>query len=297
MKALQSILAASDMSPGALLASRRAAQLAARNGASLHLQHVLANGALTRLRELFQGEAPALEQRLGEHAQQQLEQLAQALHAEFSVQARVHVEQGQLVASVAEQAERLQTDLLVIGARGHSRLRDLLVGSTVERLAQRSQRPLLVVRQAVAQPYRRILVPVDFSSRSLAILRLCKRLAGDAQMVLLHVIELPFEGTLRYAGLDDSALAGMRATAEREASLRLRELVTQAGLAAEQSTTLLLHGDASLAILEQQRLLQCDLVALGKRAHGPLTEALLGSVTRHVLAHSECDVLVVEQDD
>lgn len=296
MKALQNILAASDLSAGALLASRRAALLAARSGAALHLQHVLPHGVLLHLRELLQIEAPTVEQRLTEHAQRQLTQLAESLHAEFAIQAQVQLDRGQLLVAVTDAAERLDADLLVVGARGDSGLRDLLLGSTAERLAQRSRRPLLVVRSESQQPYRRILLPVDLSARSLRLLQACRALAAEAQVVLLHVIELPFEGTLRYAGLDDSALAGMRATAEREAGAKLRELAETAGLAAGQMTTLLLHGDPSLAILEQQRLLRCDLVALGKRAQGPLAEALLGSVTRHVLAHTECDVLIVEQE-
>jgi len=39
----------------------------------------------------------------------------------------------------------------------------LLLGATAERLLRRAQCPVLVVRQSTAQPYQRVLLPVDFS--------------------------------------------------------------------------------------------------------------------------------------
>lgn len=43
----------------------------------------------------------------------------------------------------------------------------------------------------------------------------------------------------------------------------------------------------------QEQELDCDLIVMGKHGQGMLEELLLGSVTKHVLAESTGDVLVL----
>jgi nucleotide-binding universal stress UspA family protein len=50
--------------------------------------------------------------------------------------------------------------------------------------------------------------------------------------------------------------------------------------------------DPSLAIVENELVLACDLIVMGKRGRNRVEEVLLGSVTSHVLAESAGDVLV-----
>ena len=55
---------------------------------------------------------------------------------------------------------------------------------------------------------------------------------------------------------------------------------------------LVLHGDPTFRIIEQEQECDCDLIVVGKHGEGMLEELLLGSVTKHVLAESQGDVLV-----
>jgi pyruvate/2-oxoglutarate dehydrogenase complex dihydrolipoamide acyltransferase (E2) component len=71
----------------------------------------------------------------------------------------------------------LTCDLLVLGARGTSFMRHLMLGSTAERLVRKSNRPLLVVRQPPHERYRRVIVALDFSPSSLAALELARAVA------------------------------------------------------------------------------------------------------------------------
>ena len=53
------------------------------------------------------------------------------------------------------------------------------------------------------------------------------------------------------------------------------------------------HGDVSQRILEYEQELDCDLIVVGKHGAGVFEELLLGSTTKHLLAESQSDVLVV----
>jgi nucleotide-binding universal stress UspA family protein len=49
------------------------------------------------------------------------------------------------------------------GAHGEHFFKDLLLGTTAEKVVCKGDRPVLVVKRAAHGPYRRVLVPVDFS--------------------------------------------------------------------------------------------------------------------------------------
>jgi nucleotide-binding universal stress UspA family protein len=140
-----------------------------------------------------------------------------------------------------------------------------------------------------------VLVPVDFSPRAAEALRLAKAVAPQAEIVLLHAFDVPFEGKLRYAGVEESALSSLRVNAKREATARMNELVVDAGVDPERVRRIVLHGEASTQILEQEQEQDCDLIVIGKRGQGALEKLLLGSVTKRVLAQSACDVLVADR--
>jgi len=113
--------------------------------------------------------------------------------------------------------------------------------------------------------------------------------------VLLHAFEVPFEGKLRYAGVEENALSALRVNARREAGAQMNELVARAGLDENRVRRIVVHGEATMQILEQEQEQDCDLIVIGKRGHGLLGEMLLGSVTKHVLARSTADVLVCDR--
>jgi nucleotide-binding universal stress UspA family protein len=83
-----------------------------------------------------------------------------------------------------------------------------------------------------------------------------------------------------------------RIAARQEALEQLQTYAAAAGLAAETVRFRVLHGDASMSIQTLEQELDCDLIIMGKHGQGVLEELLLGSVTKHILAESSCDVLV-----
>ena len=108
--------------------------------------------------------------------------------------------------------------------------------------------------------------------------------------MILTVFEVPFEGKLRFAGVDDATVEIYRQRARARALRQLHALAHEAGLARAVGA-LCGGGDASRRIVEQEQSRDCGLVVLTRTVNRP-PDLLLGSVTRHVLVEGHVDVLL-----
>ena len=295
MNAVLFPLVATDLSPPARRAAQRAALLARQSGGPLALVHVQEKDALSELRQLLGQGSADLESRLHEQTQQALAQLARELSAPDGPGVAVHLVEGTVLTAILAQAQAVNANLLVVGARGASFMRHWLLGATAERLLRKTRLPILVVKQPPHQAYQRVLVSVDFSEWSAPAVRLAQTLAPQAQLVLMHACELPFEGKMRFAGIDEETILHHRATQQREARARLQDLASETQLPQANWRPLVVHGNPSDCILQQEEELDVDLIVLGKHGRGMTEELLLGSVTKHVLSQASADVLVVTQ--
>lgn len=286
------ILAATDFSAAARHAAERAALVAQATAAPLELLHVVDLAPLERLRQLIDGAPPDIEAGLLQAAQRRLGEQAAALRQRHRAEAGTGVAAGALPSELARQAAALDAGLLVCGARGESAVRYFVLGSTAARLLDAASCPVLVVKQLPHEHYRRVLVAVDLSPLSLAAIEDARRFAPGAELVLLHAFDVPFEGYMRYAGVDQATVERYRQAASQDALARLGAMREQAGLAPGQAELIVLHGNPIVSIIEQEQESDCDLIVMGKHGQGLFEKLLLGSVTKHVLAGSQGDVLV-----
>ncbi|HEX2541382.1 MAG TPA: universal stress protein [Caldimonas sp.] len=291
MAGIASILNATDLSAPSRHAADRAALLARAHGARLTLAHTLVDTALDDL--LRFGDGDDARSVVETDARQHLHALAVRLGQRHDMEVTEHLSIGNPVRELSRVADEIDADLLVTGTRGTGFFRGVLSGSTAERVARRSARPVLLVRQAPHEPYRRILVPVDFSPWSAASIELARRVAPEAELVLMHAVQVPFEGRLRLAGVPDSRIAQYRGISIGEANRRLDELSAAAGLGDRWVGVASPDGaDPWMQIARQEQEQDCDLVVIGKHGRHVLEELLLGSTTRMVIAECSADVLV-----
>jgi len=291
-----SLLAATDFSAPARHALERAAQLAATHpGAQLTLTHVISASMLARLRGVMRDEAPAMEARVADETQQALTELAARLSTQYACPVNTRLAQGVALDAITGLADELQSDLLVMGARGAHFVREFLLGSTTERVLRKTRRPVLAVKQRPQGAYRRVLVPVDFSVHAMAAAQTAHRWLPDAEIILLHAFELDIESTLRFASIAEEQIHQYRVRAREDALDAMAQFVGQLSIPAGQLTRLVVHGAPTLRILEHEQSLDADLIVMGKHGQSTLEELLLGSVTKHVLAYCSSDVLVAGQ--
>ena len=142
-------------------------------------------------------------------------------------------------------------------------------------------------------PYRNVLVAVDFSPASLQAIHAARRWAPTTTLVLVHAFELPFEGLLWRAGVAQQEITQYIHADLNKHRTQLHDLAAEAGLTPADYSVRVLHGDPSQQIIAMEQEYDADLIVVGKHGANFTEELLLGSVTKHVLAESQGDVLVV----
>ena len=289
---LRTLLAATDLSVPSRHTAQRAAMLAKESGAKLELVHVLQQNALNELREIFKKDGEALQENIRSQTKKELSELTDYLAETLGKRAGCHLVEGLALEGIIAQVEALDADLLVIGARGANYARQLLLGSTAERLLRMTLRPVLTVKQPPRMAYQSVLVPIDFSPWSQNAIQLAQMVAPQAELILMHAYEIPFEGKMHIAGEKEETILRNRKIARKEASIRLSQIASDAELAKANWRSIVVRGDAARRILKQEKKQKADLIVLGKHGLGMVEELLIGGRTRHILAQSRCDVLV-----
>lgn len=286
------LLVATDFSDDARQAALRAADLAAQLGAQLELLHVVSGSSLSSLRELFNLGSEA-GTRLTDDARRMLGELAEEIAEKTGFAAMPRVQTGHVVNEIISAAD--QADMLVLGARGMSPLRDVFLGTTAEKLLHKCKRPVLVSKRPPHGPYRRVIVPVDLSTHSAAALRMAAWVAPQSYITIIHAFDVPFEGKLWLAGVVDAEIQRYRTLAREQAQDRIEALMRGLGDPSLRVHQMVEHGDPARIILEQEEAMNPDLVVIGKHGQSIMGDFLLGSVARHVLSNARCDVLVVSE--
>jgi CPA2 family monovalent cation:H+ antiporter-2 len=152
---------------------------------------------------------------------------------------------------------------------------------------------MLVVKGDPQRPYRKLLVPVDFSAHSVAVLASARQIAPTAHLQVFHAYENPYEGKLLYAGIAKEVIDGFRLEARDQALANLAHLVEKTLPAGLHVSTSVDHGDARSLIPVEAANRGTDLIVIGKHGRSVLGEFFLGGATRTTLARAPCDVLVV----
>jgi len=289
---VERIAVATDFSENAEAAVTRAAQLALEHDAHLILLHALGEPAIEVARLMYGAGRSPLQETLRHSAEEQARAVVESLDARLQERTTVRIVSGRPFAAILEALKEQAADVLVMGAHGeHSHL-TFWLGSTTERVLHKAPCPTLAVKRKASAAYRRLLVPVDLSPNSVPAVELALRFSPEAEITAVHAYHVPFESKLRLSGATADTIDGYREQVRSEARQGLNKLLEQVPGAEGRVKTALVFGDAVPVILEQEKLLEADLIVLGRQGRSMLGETLLGRVTRRALADSSADVLV-----
>lgn len=206
------------------------------------------------------------------------------------------VRHGRPASEIIAEADRFGADLIVLGARGHSVVERLLVGSVSSEVVDQAHCPVLVVR---TPRFARVLLATDGStdgSAAAAFLR-TSRIFGEPAVKVISVEDPGMPWWSGISPVDGAVAADAYATVMDAAATHARDVAssTAATLGAEHVVADVSPrgGQVGSTIVAEATDWQADVVVLGTRGHGMLHRALVGSTSRHVLHHAPMSVLIV----
>ncbi len=212
---------------------------------------------------------------------------------------------GAPVPCILEEAKRIDADLIVVGAKGHTALHRIVLGSTSDSVATHAECSVLVVRSkqlihpndelnapSVISKPPKVLFAYDGSQRSREAINEQLSLNWDpkTEVNVVSVATQPiafFDET--YAAMavayETEQVEQLRCDAERltaDISKQVRNVNLQVPRANH-------VGDAIVTAAEQNH---DDLVVVGDTGHSVIGDWLLGSTTKYVLRHAPCSVWI-----
>lgn len=273
---MKRILVGTDFGFAAAKASLRAIRIAAHYGASLRFVHATDSTK--------PNEALALERRLLADARTFAGQVG-----EWRPDVTSRISSQRPAEAILHEADACDADLIVIGAHGVPRFRDVLFGTTGTHVIRHGMRPVLIVGNDPFEDYSRVLIAVADPTSADAILGSAVELSPDADMVAVHAFYPPFWDAL--AGAEHLKRERTRIQIEMERRLGTARRQQTGGHVSAESHAVVEDGDALSVLMDKADMLEPHLIAMGTR-HGA---TYIGSHAVDTMFWTNSDLLIVPQ--
>ena len=227
------------------------------------------------------------------HTQEVLDKARQSLEADCQSVSTIHGT-GSIVPCILDHARESKADLIVMGAKGHSAIQRVLLGSVSDNIATRAECSVVVVRpdQRKKQRLAKILLAFDKSvaSRAAATELMQLQLSRDTRGSVVSVAQNP------HIFIDDGFFASpIPLTAEQiapvnDAADRMASQIAERYPHTDSQTPVADHvGEAIVEAAEKGR---ADLIVVGDAGHSRRGDFFLGSTSKYVLRHASCSVWI-----
>jgi universal stress protein E len=192
-------------------------------------------------------------------------------------------------------AAALPADLIVMGSHRKQLLRDIFVGTTIERVIRMGHYPVLMANREVEAPYRTALAAVDMSEPSAHAIRTSMSLGllNGARLTLVHAFLPLAKGKLSYAGLSRDSIDEYVASERLRAADEMTAFLDTNAMAEHHWSMMIEEGAPFEVISSAVQRLQPDVLVIGTHGRSGIAKALLGSVTEEVLRTLDVDILAV----
>lgn len=196
---------------------------------------------------------------------------------------------GQVGSTIVDQAQQHGSELIVVGALGHSTLDRLLLGSTSDFVATHAPCSVLVVRPTQFNQHApRIVWAYDDSAPALRGMEQLGKFAWGNQTHLdvVHAVALAPAYMEIPVITDMEEVRAVMAAKTQQAAQPMHKLTRNV---ATHVIDTMAVGECLVSFAEKHH---SDLIVMGDTGRGLLERFLLGSVSRYVLRHSPCSVWI-----
>lgn len=203
---------------------------------------------------------------------------------------------------IAEEAERLDVDLIIMGSRGHTALAGLFLGSVTNGVLARTKTPILILRNkpAPAQDAMKVGVAVDGSKFGTTAVKYAlkhRELFGEGASVYLVNVASDYAGTvmpdmagMALPALSESEVLELQKKEFAESIDPVRPLFAKAGIAPKEACLVGNPGDEIAAFAKKKKL---DLIVMGSHGYGRFKSAVMGSTAMRVAASGDVPILLI----
>ena len=276
------ILAATDFSTRSHRAVRQAGLVAQTRDAELALVHVVDDDHPKGLVEIETREAERI-------LAEQIGSMSELRGAKC----RPMVVAGDPFDGILRAAESIRADLIVMGAHRKQLLRDIFVGTTIERVIRTGQYPVLMVNNEAQQTYERPAAAVDMSEPSVNAIRAARGLIGNASITLLHAFLPEGKDRISVAGINQAVIDEYVASERLRARDEVVAFLAANELGGPGLSLRVEEGGPFEVISRAVAKMKADLLIIGTHGRSWLLKVLLGSVTEEALRRLDVDILVV----
>lgn len=207
---------------------------------------------------------------------------------------------------IAQEADKLPADLIVMGSRGLTALKGLIMGSVTTGVLARTKCPVLLLRgkEAPLTDALRVGIAVDGSKYGMAavnhVLKRIDFFGKGAQFYLINVVNdyagavMPDMAGMALPALSESEVLELQKKEFAETVDPLRPLFEKAGL---KPTEVCLVGNPSDEIAAFAKKNKLDLIVMGSHGYTRFKSAVMGSTATHIAAEGNVPLLIIRAAD
>ena len=277
------VLLATDLSDRAERAQRMALLIARETGSEIRLVYAI---------DADQPSAMIEAQR--SQAQSMLQRLAATIEKADRVACSARVMTGSGVDTAIQAAVDDGTTVIVLGRHRKRQIRDLFLGGTSERIIAHTQTPVLVVRAAPVERYRKLLFATDLSDESLEVAgKLAAHpVTAGLSITVLHLVGTEEQSPVAQNQMTDRGRDALLADEKARAAQRLERFVQRADMGPVSQRVVADPRPAATALIDFASRAGIDLITLHPRKASGVGEFLRYSITTRLLNSSPVDLLL-----
>lgn len=283
MKKIKRILVGIDVFDKSNLVLKRAFMLAQEHDATLFIVHAVQVPWLS-VPGYFSSDALDIDR---DGIEKKLKKKIKSIGLTEKVSYTTFVKEGNADDIILYEAKLIKADMIVIGAHSKAKGMKNLLGTTAQKITNKSHLPLLIVKNSVKARYQDILAPTDFQRESSESVKFVQELCPNTKLSTVHSSETIYlGGPYVIEGID---FVEYNVMAKEYARKDLKDFMHLHGIKKGK----IIDGEinAKEALIKYIKKGSYDLVVIGSRSTSGFN-ALLGSVALTLLKDTPTDILV-----
>lgn len=270
---MKKILVPCDFSEQAIFAFRLAIDLSEQSRREIHLLHVVELPVMhdSMLMPTLAFEATLLKE-LGDGAENQFRKIKSEYASDIPVVTKVVF--GNTSMMILDYIKDEEIELVVMGTKGATGLRELVIGSNAEKIVRRSPCPVITVRKySKLRTIKNIVFPNSLEQDQEDLVQHVKALQ-DFMKATLHIVWINTPGNF---------------TSDNLTLVRLKEFAKRFML---KDYTLNVFNDTyeESGVISFAHTINADMIAMGTHGRRGLNHLMSGSVAEDVVNHIDCPI-------